>query len=84
MQIFATDTKLKSNDKRLKGVKANYFKEGSWYKYTYGESTDYNEILKKKKEISKKFSQAFIIAFIDGKKVNTNEAIRIYKEKKQK
>ena len=38
----------------------------------------------KKKEISKKFSQAFIIAFIDGKKVNTNEAIRIYKEKKQK
>ncbi len=84
VQIFATDTKLKSNDKRLKGVKANYFKEGSWYKYTYGESTDYNEILKKKKEISKKFSQAFIIAFIDGKKVNTNEAIRIYKEKKQK
>lgn len=84
VQIFATDKKLKSNDKRLKGVKANYFKEGSWYKYTYGESTDYNEILKKKKEISKKFSQAFIIAFIDGKKVNTNEAIRIYKEKKQK
>ena len=84
VQIFATDTKLKSNDKRLKGVKANYFKEGSWYKYTYGESTDYNEILKKRKEISKKFSQAFIIAFIDGKKVNTNEAIRIYKEKKQK
>lgn len=84
VQIFATDTKLKSNDKRLQGVKADYFKEGSWYKYTYGESTDYNEILKKKKEISKKFSQAFIIAFIDGKKVNTNEAIRIYKEKKQK
>ncbi len=84
VQIFATDKKLKSNDKRLKGVKADYFKEGSWYKYTYGESTDYNKILKMRKEISKKFSQAFIIAFIDGKKVNTNEAIRIYKEKKQK
>ena len=40
--------------------------------------------MKKKKEISKKFSQAFIVAFIDGKKVNTNEAIMIYKEKKKK
>ena len=83
IQIFATDKKLKKNDKRLKGVKADYYKEGNWYKYTYGECKDYNEILKKKKEISKKFSQAFIVAFIDGKKVNTNEAIRIYKEKKK-
>lgn len=84
VQIFATDKKLKKNDKRLKGVKADYYKEGNWYKYTYGECKDYNEILKKKKEISKKFSQAFIVAFIDGEKVNTNEAIRIYKEKKKK
>ena len=84
IQIFATDKELKSNDSRLKGLKAEYYKEGNWYKYTYGESSNYEEIQKKKKEISKKFSQAFIVAFIDGKKVNTQEAIKIYKEKKQK
>jgi N-acetylmuramoyl-L-alanine amidase len=65
-------------------VKADFYKEGNWYKYTYGESSDYDEILRKKKEISKKFGQAFIIAFIDGKKVNTQEAINIFKKNKQK
>ena len=53
------------------------------YKYTHGCSTDYNEIQKLKKKISKKFKQAFIVAFIDGKKINTQEAIRIFKEKKR-
>ena len=84
IQIFATDKKLKENDSRLKGVKADFYKEGNWYKYTYGESSNYDEILRKKKEISKKFGQAFIIAFIDGKKVNTQEAINIFKKNKQK
>lgn len=84
VQIFATDKVLKKNDKRLKGVKAEYFKENGMYKYTYGESTDYNEIVKKRKEISKKFGQAFIIAFIDGKKTDTQKAIRMFKEKSKK
>lgn len=84
VQIFATDKVLNKNDKRLKGVKAEYFKENGMYKYTYGESTDYNEIVKKRKEISKKFGQAFIIAFIDGKKTDTQKAIRMFKEKSKK
>ena len=84
VQIFATDKVLKKNDKRLKGVKAEYFKENGMYKYTYGESTDYNEIVKERKEISKKFGQAFIIAFIDGKKTDTQKAIRMFKEKSKK
>ena len=54
------------------------------YKYTYGESEDYNEIQRKKKEISKKFGQAFIVAFIDGKRVDTQKAIDIYKKNKSK
>ncbi len=84
VQIFATDKALKKNDARLKGVKASYFKENGMYKYTYGESEDYNEIVKKRKEISKKFGQAFIIAFVDGKKVSTQEAIRMFKERNGK
>lgn len=84
VQILATDKKLGKNDKRLKGVKADYYKEGNMYKYTYGESEDYNEIQRKKKEISKKFGQPFIVAFIDGKRVDTQKAIDIYKKNKSK
>lgn len=80
VQILASDKKLKKNDKRLKGVKADFYVEKGKYKYTYGESTDYNAIAKKRKEISKKFKDAFIIAFIDGERVDTQEAIKIFKK----
>ncbi len=83
IQIFSTDRELKSNDKRFKGLKATYYKEGKWYKYTCCESENYNEVLKKKKEVSKKFKSAFIVAFIDGKKVDTQKAIKIFKKQKK-
>lgn len=82
VQILTSGKKLRSNDKRLKGVKAEYYIENGTYKYTYGESENYNVILKKRKEISKKFKEAFIIAFMNGKRVNTQEAIKIYKNSK--
>lgn len=84
VQLFAVDSKLKDGDKRLKGLKADCFKEGKWYKYTYGETEEYNEVLKKKKEVSVKFKDAFVIAFIDGKRVETSKAIEIYKKNKKK
>lgn len=84
VQILATDKALSSKDKRLKGVKAEYYKEQGLYKYTYGQSEDYNEILRKKREISKKFSQAFIIAFIDGEKIDTKKAIEMFREKSKR
>lgn len=80
VQILASDKKLKKNDKRLKGVKADFYVEKGKYKYTYGESTDYNAIAKKRKDISKKFKEAFIIAFIDGERVDIQEAIKIFKK----
>lgn len=82
IQILTSSSKLKSGDKRLKGVKADYYKENGIYKYTYGESHDYDEIAKKRKSISSKFKEAFVIAFIDGKKVNTKKAIEIYRKGK--
>lgn len=82
VQILTAGSKLKEDDKRLKGVKASYYKENGMYKYTYGESCDYDAIAKKRKEISTKFKEAFVVAFIDGKKVNTKEAIEIYRKQK--
>ena len=82
IQILVSSNKLPSNDTRLKGVKADCYKENGMYKYTVGESNDYDEIVKIKKDISTKFAEAFIIAFVNDKKINTQEAIRIFKNKK--
>jgi N-acetylmuramoyl-L-alanine amidase len=39
-----------------------------------GNSENYNEIYRLRKEIAQKFPEAFIIAFMDGKRINVNEA----------
>ena len=80
IQIMTTESKLPGNDKRLKGLKADYYKEKGTYKYTHGESEDYNEILRLKKQIAGDFKDAFIIAFLNGEKISTREAILIFKK----
>ena len=82
IQILVSDKKLATNDKRLKGLAADYYKEKGLYKYTYGESEDYNEIVALRKKISPKFKEAFIVAFRKGEKMDTQEAIREFKQKK--
>lgn len=82
VQILTSGKKLNAKDKRLKGVNASYYVENGMYKYTYGESEDYNLISRKRKEISAKFKEAFIVAFMNGKKMNTQEAISLFKKSK--
>ena len=77
---MASDSKLKSDDKRFKGLSVDYYTENGVYKYTYGESEDYNKILQMKKEITGKFKDAFIIAFLNNEKINTRQAIEIFKK----
>ena len=84
IQILASDKKLSANDKQLKGLKADHYKENGLYKYTHGASTDYNEIVALRKKIAPKFSKAFIIAFRNGKKINTQEAIQEFKQNKNR
>lgn len=72
VQILTSGKKLSSNDKRFKGEKANYYHEKGVYKYTCGESTNYDEIEKLRRQLSKKFKDAFIVAFKNGKRVNIN------------
>lgn len=84
IQIMTSDRKLKSNDKRLKGLKADYYKEKGLYKYTYGETTDYNEILALRKKIAPKFKEAFIIAFRNGARMDTQKAINEFKQNKKR
>ena len=83
IQILTSDKVLKSKDSRLKGLKADYYKEKGIYKYTYGSTTDYNEILRLHKSIKSKFKESFIVAFRDGKKISTSTAINEYKSRKK-
>jgi N-acetylmuramoyl-L-alanine amidase len=81
VQILTSSTVLPKGSKKLKGLSpVNYYKEGGIYKYTYGESTDYNKVLRTKREITAKFKDCFIIAFKNGEKTDVNAAIREFKK----
>lgn len=80
IQIMATDRKLRKNDRQLKGLDADYYKENGMYKYTCGTTSDYNEILHTLKDVKKKFPGAFIVAFKNGNRIETATAIREFKK----
>ena len=62
VQILTSSKPLSPKDKQFKGLKGiDSYKENGLYKYTYGSSTNYNEILRIKKDVSKRIKDAFII-----------------------
>ena len=83
VQILVSEKKLPAGSKQFKGQKpVNHYREKGLYKYTYGESTDYNKVLRTKRQIASKFKGAFIVAFKNGKKMDVNEAINEFKKNK--
>ncbi|MBQ8672482.1 MAG: N-acetylmuramoyl-L-alanine amidase [Bacteroides sp.] len=85
VQILTSSRKLSPNDKRLKGLKGvEYYQENGLYKYTYGASTDYNKVVRTRKNVISLFSDAFIIAFKNGRKANVQEAVQEFKRNKNK
>ncbi|MBR6015923.1 MAG: N-acetylmuramoyl-L-alanine amidase, partial [Prevotella sp.] len=84
VQISTGSKKLSPNDRQFKGLQnVEYYEENGVYKYTVGNSTDYNAIAQKRREILDKFPGAFIIAFKNGTKMNVNEAISEFKARKK-
>ena len=77
VQIFSSTVKVKAGSPLFKGLEGcESYEEGSYTKYTYGSSNNYNSINRLRKSILDKFPQAFVIAFKDGKKMNVNEGIK--------
>lgn len=85
IQILTSDRKLPSGSKLFKGLSpVDCYKENGIYKYTYGNSTDYNQVLRlKRNKVDAKFKDAFIIAFKNGEKTNVNEAIKEFKKNRK-
>ena len=78
VQFMTLKSPLKSNDKRLKAYPdVSYYSEGGMCKYTCGDTTDYNAVLKTKTEVQKKYKDAFVTAFYNGKKISVKEAREI-------
>ena len=82
VQLLVSSNVLKSDDNRFKGLtNIESYKEGL-YKYTYGASTNYNEIYRLRKQILDRFPDAFIVAFKNGNKMDINAAIQEFKSKR--
>ena len=81
IQILTSDRLLPTRSRQFKGLSpVEHYKEKGIYKYTYGSDTNYNTIRRlKRTHTDRKFKDAFIIAFKNGKKMDVNEAIREFK-----
>ncbi len=78
VQIAASSKKMDldpSNFKGLKNIDSDY--NGTIYKYTYGQTTDYSEAKKYLSDAkSKGYDSAFLIAFKNGKSISVKDAIK--------
>ena len=77
IQLFALERLLQLDHPSFKGLeKVTYYKEENFYKYTYGETSKFEDIESVRKSIEKKFPDAYIIAFKGDKKITVGEAIK--------
>ncbi len=83
VQILASNTPLPQNSARLKDQdNVGMYEEGGMYKYTVGESENYNEINRLRSTLNVKFPGCFVVAFMNGEKMNINDAIRQFRKQK--
>lgn len=85
IQIFAINRELSLDSELFKGYKNISFEvDGSLHKYMIGGNEDYYEILRLKEELKQEFPEAFIVAFKNGQRMNTGEAVKEFVKNKRK
>ncbi len=83
VQFLASNTRIKAGDARFKGLESvECYQEGGLWKYTVGATESYAEIRQLRAQVVKVFPQAFIVAFKNGEKTDTQKAIRESQRKK--
>lgn len=83
VQFLSSPTQLKNNDSRLQGLDDvfSYCEKGAW-KYTAGIFATDKEALAYQKKVKEKYTDAFIVAFYNGKRVSMVEAKRLSNQNK--
>lgn len=85
IQIFAINRELSLDSELFKGYKNISFEvDGSLHKYMIGANEDYYEILRLKEELKQEFPEAFVVAFKNGQRVNTGDAVKEFVKNKRK
>lgn len=79
VQLGAVSAPISNADGKFGLTGVSYYKEGGMYKYTYGETSNFDEIQKLRTEANAKVPGAFIIAFHNGKKIPVAEAKALLK-----
>jgi N-acetylmuramoyl-L-alanine amidase len=74
VQILVSDVKLSAGNKKLKGQEADFYVENKLHKYTVGSFKTFDEANKKRREVSARFPDAFVIAFRDRQKIAVETA----------
>lgn len=70
IQFLTSSRKYELNAPQFKGLTpVDFYMEGTTYKYTYGNTTSRGEINQLLREVQRRFSDAFIIEFLDGVRV---------------
>ncbi len=85
VQFLSSSKKISKGNQAFKGLSpVDYYYDKGLYKYTYGATRDYNEILRLKRKVNEKFKDAFVVAFVKGERVDTKQAIAQFQRKKSK
>lgn len=85
LQILTSTEELALSDYCLKGMKpVTFIKCGKIYKCLYLLSADYDAVRAAQKTVREKFADAFVVAFKGEEQIPTADAIREFKETRQK
>jgi N-acetylmuramoyl-L-alanine amidase len=77
IQICSSGHKLREDASQFKKLTpVDYYQENNLYKYTYGTTPSYKEIVALKKSIQDKFPDCFIVAFKGTQKISVQEALK--------
>lgn len=69
IQFLSTGSAIPAGSPKLKGLTADYYRDGATYKYTFGSYPSSDAAAADLKEIRKKFPDAFVIKTIGGQRV---------------
>ncbi|MGC9151169.1 MAG: N-acetylmuramoyl-L-alanine amidase family protein [Microbacter sp.] len=85
IQFLLSDKPINMNNKLFKGLDhVSFYKENNYYKYTTGDTSSYREIVKEQYNVRKRHPTAFIVAFINDRKVTVREAIQLWEANQKK
>jgi N-acetylmuramoyl-L-alanine amidase len=82
VQLTSSDKKIPLTSTQFKNTSGiSEYSENGLFKYTFGSFEDSNEAIKAQKMLREKgFTEAFVVAFADGKRINMKDALLLQKK----